>query len=496
MHMLDASLRMVDGELPHQDFMTPIGILGFAPVAAFLALGFGVGKATLLANMAVAALLLPATWWVGATRLTMAQAIVFGIGMVALLAAVVFGGGSTAISLSMFYNRWAWGVTFLVLATVLFPKKVALAEHLIAPLVIGLGMAILAMLKMTFFVPLAPVVILILFAQKRAGLAGWALLVGAMVGAILVGFLGVDFFKAYLGDLLAVTQSNSGRTSAGESFSAVVANPHTIVGSLVLLGSLLVFRKSGRMEQGLVILLLAPVFAYITYQNWGNDPKWLFIVILYLWINLPDKGELAAFRLPARQSVLALLCVATTLAIPSAISLVTSPFRAAFASTQGYELLPIRGEVSDIWLPEARVQNVVVRTGFEGMPALLPEHELLEINGFTFQDCRLTETIVPMNLAMAKQVAALDFTKGQPVLTADVLNVSWLLADITRVKGAAPWYYGDDAGLENTAYLMVPLCPIKTLLRDEMVAQFMDAGYGLNEVYSSSLMRLYEVAKP
>ncbi len=493
LHMLDASLRMVDGEMPHLDFMTPIGILGFAPVAGFLALGFKIGKATLLANMLIATLLLPAIWWVGASRLRLRQALFFGVVMLVLLTAVVYGGAASTISLSMFYNRWGWAVTLLVLMVVLLPARVDIFERWLAPLLIGTGMAALAMLKMTFFAPLAPAIVLILLAQKRARLAGAALLVGGVIGALLVAWLGPEFFAAYFADLLSVTTENSGRTTAGESFLGVIASPQALSGSLVLLAALLVFRKSGHMEQGLVILILAPVFAYITYQNWGNDPKWLFLIIIYLWVNLPDAAERTLFGLPARQSILALIVVALTVVFPSFITMATSPVRAAFASTEGFMKLPIPDAVADIWLPETRVLNAAVRRKMDGMPELLPEVEPVVVNGFSFPDCRANETVVPMPLAMARQIEALDFARGRPVLTADVLNISWLFGDVGRVKGAAPWYYGDDAGIDNAAFLMVPICAIKPSLRDQMLRQVEAANYELREVYRSNLMVLYRL---
>ena len=225
MHMLDASLRMASGELPHLDFMTPIGILGFAPVAGFLALGLTVGKATLLAEAAVLALMLPIIWWVAATRLSRGQAYYFAIVIVVTMMAVVYGGGSSTISLSMYYNRWGWSLTFLLLVTILFKPQRNMGERWIAPTVIGLIMASLAMLKMTYFVPLLPVVILILLAQKQARLLLVSMAIGLMAGVAMLGWLGLEFFLAYLDNLLVVTRPESARVNTGASFTDIVASP-------------------------------------------------------------------------------------------------------------------------------------------------------------------------------------------------------------------------------------------------------------------------------
>lgn len=496
MHMLDASMRMVAGERPHVDFMTPIGILGFAPVAGFLGAGFAVGKATLLAGLAILALLLPAVWWVGATRFSKGQAYYFGVICIITMTAVVYGGGANSISLSMYYNRWGWSIAFLVLATVLFPPKVQIKENWVAPLIVGTGMAALLMLKMTFFVPLLPVVMLLLLVQKQTGLLLRAMGVALAIGGALLVWLGPDFFLAYADNLLTITQGASARQNAGTDLVMLLVGPKTLAGTLVLFGGLFLYRKAGYMQQGLVLFILAPAFTYITYQNWGNDPKWIHLVILYLWVNLPKPGEKTAFSLSARQSAFALIWVGLTVALPSVFTLAVSPVRLASADLEEYEHLELRGGISDIWLPPAHVKTIAVEQSVAGWPPLHPEIDLVEIGGFTFPDCQATATLIPAYVAMARQIEALDIARGQPVLTADVLNFGWLVADIGRVKGAAPWYYGNDAGVADAAFLAVPFCPLKQSLRGALVAQFQEAGYGLNEVYRSALMVLYAVSKP
>jgi len=495
MHMMDATLRMADGELPHLDFMTPIGILGFAPVAGFVSLGYALGKATLLANIAVAAALLPAVWWVGATRLKMGQALFFGAVVLIILTAAIFGGPTPLVSLSMYYNRWGWGIVFVVLATVLFRPRVEIAESWVAPGIVGAGMAALAMLKMTFFAPLAPFVLLVLLLQRRFGLVFRAFMLGAIIGLGLLAWLGLDYFMAYFSDLLAVTGSQSDRVRPSKEFLSVMAGPTSLITTLVLMLGVMVFRKSGQMEEGLVVLLLLPVFSYITYQNWGNDPKWLLLLALYFWVNLPDKAIVVSFALPARDTLVVLLFIALTVIFPSVITMATSPVRAAFVYRADYKPLPMN-QITDIWLPERRVSGMPIRVPMESMGPLFPLQDPVEINGFEFPDCNGAETIVPMLLKMAQEAEALENVRGQPVLTADVLSINWLYADLARVKGAAPWYYGDFSGFDNAAFLMVPMCPIKPNLRRSMVSRFDEAGYQLNEVFRSDLMVLYSIVKP
>ncbi len=496
LHMLDATLRMVDGERPHLDFMTPIGIFGFAPVAVFLVAGFTVGKATLLAGLAILALLLPVIWWVGVTRFSKGQAYYFGTIVIITMSAVVYGGAENFISLSMYYNRWGWSIAFLVLATVLFAPKRQLGERWVAPLIIGVGMATLLMLKMSFFVPLLPVVILLLLLEQKAGLLLKSIGVALVVGGVLLLWLGVDFFLAYIDNLLTIMNEDSGRQKAGAGFVMLLAGPTTLASSLVIFGGVFVFRKAGYMHQGLVLFILVPAFTYITYQNWGNDPKWMHLVVLYLWANLPKTGENTLFNLPARQSALALICVGLTVTLPSVFNLSTSPVRLAFSNASDYRHLELRGGVSDIWLPVSHVNTLVVKRAMAGWPPQDPDIEPLVINGFTFPDCQAGVTLVPFYQAIAQEVDALEFTRGQPVLTADVLNAGWLMSDMVRVPGAAPWYYGDAAGIAHAAYLAVPMCTLRANLRAAMLQHVAALGYGLDEVYRSDILVLYALVKP
>ena len=496
LHMLDAALRMADGERPHLDFMTPIGILGFAPVAGFLSLGFAVGKAAMLSNIAVAAALLPVTWWVGASRLTLAQAAFFGLAMLALLTALIYGGGETKTSFSMYYNRWAWGISFLILAVAVFPARVDLFERIIAPVVIGAGMAVLAMLKVTFFVPLVPALFLILLARKKLPALLGAIGVGLLIGVVLIGYLGWDFFLAYRDDLLMVAAPGSSRSFPGYGMSDIIASPATMLGSLSLLASLIIFRKSGLMLQGLIIFILAPAFMYITYQNWGNDPKWLFFMVLFLWVNLPKPGLAGAFGLPARQSILAILVVVSTLAFPSLQSMLISPFRAAFGPREGFVKLPLQDEnLADIYLKRGKVLTARFDSPVPGLAPSLPLREPVVLNDYRFPDCQSDRSPVAMALAMVREMEANGEAIGKQVLTADILSASWLLGNVARVEGAAPWYYGGDSGLEHAEYLSVPLCPVRQTSRKQMTDRFLAADIALEEVFRSDLQVLFRVGR-
>ncbi len=69
MHLLQILLRMSEGQMPHLDFVTPIGILAFLPIVVFMKAGMDVGQAFMFGQVLVGALFFPAIWWVAMSRL-------------------------------------------------------------------------------------------------------------------------------------------------------------------------------------------------------------------------------------------------------------------------------------------------------------------------------------------------------------------------------------------------------------------------------------------
>lgn len=492
--MIDAGLRMADGEIPHLDFMTPIGILGFAPLALFLKLGSAAGQAAVLANLLVCVVLLPATWWVGISRLGPRMAYMFGAIIIVLTTAMVHGDGSSQIGFSMYYNRWAWAVAFIILAILLFQPKTGRANQWIDPLIIGLGMAMLALTKMSFFVPLVPAVIVILLAQKQYQLAVRSIVMGALVAVIVVLWLGIDFIFAYADDLLTVASGGAGRDFPGLDITGVLADPALISATFVLLASAIFFRKTGRMHQGLVMLILTPVFVYITFQNWGNDPKWLFFVVLYLAANLPDINRKPFMGMPSRQVGIVLTTIAATAAVPSFASLLSSTPRSAFANFEKAAKIPLNDNLADLWMPQNRILISNQTIGFIDQSAP-DDTDVILINGVALQECQAVDGYIAYANAMAKELDNQADLTGKQVLVADVLNIVWMMGDTLRVDGGPVWYYNDKSGFDAAEYFLVPRCALRPNSRESMVEHMLETGWGLEPAYASELMDLYKIVR-
>ena len=103
------------GQLPHLDFMTPIGIGAVWPIAAFVQAGLGMGHAIFAAQAAVAALLFLPAMRVALSRFSGALSWGFAFYLMVLCLALVHGEAEASISISMHYNRWAWALAYLAI---------------------------------------------------------------------------------------------------------------------------------------------------------------------------------------------------------------------------------------------------------------------------------------------------------------------------------------------------------------------------------------------
>ena len=106
-HFIDIVGRSVAGDIPHLDFMTPLGFLSFWPVVAFVKSGFSIGVSTVYAQITVALILFPLVIYAGATRMSRGVAILFGVLTLGLVLALSFGGEGSGVAIAMHYNRWA-----------------------------------------------------------------------------------------------------------------------------------------------------------------------------------------------------------------------------------------------------------------------------------------------------------------------------------------------------------------------------------------------------
>lgn len=498
LHLADILLRMAQGQALHGDVMTPIGIMAFAPMHLLGpgGLGLPLGQSLLAAQALVAAVLLPAALWVGLSRLGGAAAGLFALVIVVFCTALVHGQAQTEPSISMHYNRWAWAVAFCaILAAVLPPvhRRSALADGL----VIGGAMAVLALGKITYFVAFAPAVAVALALRGDRAAMGWSVAAGLAVAGAVTLWQGVGYWPAYLGDLLAVSGSEM-RARPGATFSAVLTAPSHIGVTFALLAAVIVLRQSGQVRAGLALLLFLPGFAYVTYQNFGNDPQWIVLLPFLLWVLRPAPGLRNGLGWDMRAATGALCAAAIALGAPSFLNMALSPFRHLQTAAQTTtELIPGH---PDLRAAEQRAYGVLAQmplavegarfARFAPRAAIAPAPELM---GAALPQCRQEMGLKGFFEAAAQDLQEAGFG-GSGIFFADVFNSVWLFGEFRPLRGGAPWYYGGLPGWEDADYLAVPLCPGASDVRRAVLAEIAARGTALREVWRSEMLILLERA--
>ncbi|MCY4179393.1 MAG: hypothetical protein OXD48_03790, partial [Litoreibacter sp.] len=381
LHLTEIVWRMAQGQWPHLDFVTPLGGISFVPIAALVASGFGIGMSILISQVLFALALVPAVYWVAQTRLEPTFRLAFGAMVLIMALALIHGEAAANVSLSMHYNRWAWCFAFLAVLIALFAPKNSRMEW---PdwLILGLAMAFFVLGKVTFAVALAPglLIALALRGAWRTMVASVAVvLLAALVPVLLAG---PAFWTAFVGDILQVSGSGI-RPRAGESWAALLMSPKFLVGNAVLVTAVVLLRRDPeRANLGFALLLLAPGFLYITYQNYGNDPKWLALLAVILIAASKDWK----YRMTA-------LCAAFLIA-PSFANMATSPVRHALAGKVNYTSVFADAPHDDFYTLRSRVFRVMERgtiTFKDPQFAMLNEfadkEPDLEFAGVTYPSC-------------------------------------------------------------------------------------------------------------
>lgn len=500
LHLLQMMFRMQQGEWPHLDFMTPIGILAFAPIIVFLNAGLGAGQSILAGQFLVAICLFPFAWWVARSRFVGGWAYLFAATILIFAVALVHGESQDSISISMHYNRWAWAAAFMAITVSFLPSITGRDRHVVDGIVVGSMMSVMALIKMTYFAAFFFPILIALLARGAWKTVIWAMVSGLAIAGLVTLMVGTPmFWLTYLLDLLNVAGSDI-RPQPGREFIDVVSAPAYLGGSLVMLASVIFMRQAGRQTEGMVLLFLAPAFFYVTFQNFGNDPQWLWLLGMLLFARLPEAGVQNRFGWDLRQTVTVCAAAAFAFSVPSMANLTASPFRHLATEEEDFKpLIPGSGVHEDLKAYGQRMfqLNYVAALDGPGTPfaqyADLADREEQELSfkGEDIAFCSLEMGLVGWYETVANDLA--EWRKGATVYTADLLNSYWLYADLSSVKGGAPWYYGELSGIENADFLVVPKCPIgpdvrKSVLDDISAQSWIDQ---VTEVRRTELYTVY-----
>ena len=496
LHLLEIVLRMSNGETPHIDFMTPLGAFGFAPIAWFVQVGFGVGQATLWAQIVVAALVLPAVWWVAVSRFSGIWPYVFGLVVLSLVLAVVYGDAIRALTISMHYNRWAWAVSFIVVACTIL-RPVHRQSAVLDGLVVGALMSFLALAKLRYYVAFLPDVAVALLARRQWRTIAIVCAVGLISVVLMTLLYGTAYWAAYVGDLLTVAQSKV-RPYPGDPFVAVLGAPAYIGGSLLLLGAIMLLRQAEMAVEGLVVLFLTPAFFYVTYQNFGNDPQWLVLLGLILFAARPSSDVVNGWGWNMRQAISRVGVAALALSMPSMANNLYSPFRHAATDTDGFTpVLATSERHDDLLMRQGRYYKVNKSIPYSDMGAAFDRYEkiadrpeLPAFAGDTVEACEIDLGIVGVLQAIADDLEEAGYG-GAAIMNVDVFSSLWLFGDFQPLPDGAPWYYGGLPGIDGASHVLLPDCPIAANVHRKIVETFAASDVTLVEVRRAPLYTLY-----
>ncbi len=488
LHLAEIVLRMADGQWPHLDFMTPIGILAMAPIALFVHLGWGIGHAIFLAQLMVALILFLPTLYTVRSRIGGWPGVAYAAYVMILCLALVHGETEQSVSISMHYNRWAWAIAYVIVPLALLPPREGAPRGWLEGGLIGLGLAALVLIKVTYFVSLAPAILIALIARRWWGVALWAALAGLVAAGVMTALGGVGFWLAYLHDLATVSGSEV-RAAPGMDFPSVAAAPTHVGASFALLAAVIFLRQAGRMAEGLALMVLVPGLIFITYQNFGNDPQWLVMLAVFALVLRPAAGTVNGRGWDLRQGLTYAGFAACAFALPSLINLAYSPLRHQFMATKNFvPLLPGRPDHADLLADHKRLYSVITTAQGDGPGAPFAAYydradhpKQAVLNGEKLPYCEQLGGLIAWFDYVTKDLTQAGYA-GKGLITADFYASYWLFGDFRPVKGAAPWYYGGLSGIEDADYIVVPTCPIGDTIRRLMLDEIKEKGISVTEV--------------
>lgn len=500
-HLLDILTRMERGEVPHVDFVTPLGALSFWPIQWIMASGQTAGAALILAQFAFALCLLPALAYAAVTRLTRGVAFYFGLTTLGLVLALSYGTATSGVGISMHYNRWAWGVAFVLLALTLVPPR-GKPRPAVDGVLIGLLAAALLLLKITYFVTLVPVAAIALARMHGTRGLVFAILAGLVVVLAVTIRFGVGFWLAYFDDLLLVASTEI-RPFVGLPFDRIIAAPSHIGATLVGIAAVLIIRATQTGAVGLAVLLLVPGFLYITYQNFGNDPQWLLFLPVLLLALRPEAGTGKIFGLDLRVASTVTALAAFVLFFPSLVNIALSPVKhLSFDKARFLPMLPEDAGHQDIYIRRDRAYMMTAQVFRDQEPGPWAEYAdavgrapVPEFEGVAFPNCEWMAGSRGLLETLGADLAAADLPPGSRLFVADLLAAYWFFAPVSPPGGSAPWYYGRLTGLENTDYVMVPKCAFTAPVRNIILAELEASGAGFTLVRDNDLLALFRVGR-
>ncbi|MXU65328.1 hypothetical protein [Oceanomicrobium pacificus] len=480
-HVVDIVNRMAAGLRPHVDFMTPLGALSFWPFLALQTVTDSVGPMLQGGQILVAALSAPVILYVGLTRLKGIPRITFVLLCTAMPLALVPSGLVSGPSISNFYNRWGWCWASALLLLLLLPNRRLEGEHAANgwdATVAALLMCALAMLKATFFVGLAPAVLLWVIRERA-----WLFL--AVSGSVFLGLTlllgGFDYWIAYVGDVFDMVGVDTLKRANGGIFGMLVEPMALPVFGLVLLAIVATRQREAYLHIGVMLLVLLPGLAFIQYQSWGHDPIWALAVGLVL---------IAAF--PSRSRIRTLGVGVVALSLPAQINYLGSIANAVAINDAAHRAALETGPFESVRVEAGKKNQNIVYKQEEPFGGAGYDYEGLDVTflGETVSVCFRRAGLFGQYETIAAQLPGLGVEKDDRLISGEGINLYWAYG-FRQPDDLAPWYYLGTDGFAAADWLVVHTCPDRPDQARYVLQAVESVSTDWEQIHQDDLFRLY-----
>lgn len=208
---IDGAYRLAHGQVPHVDFQTPLGALGFVlPYLGLVISGeYGATMPTALALVLLA--VTPIAIYVLASRLHYHVALLVGFYVLLLIAApLVTGHPPSQITMGEWYNRVCWGVLILLLLLYIPPVVASRPTQVVDGVVAGLLVAFLIYTKITYGL-VALSFLGVWFILSREGRVSACIALGCVVITGVIVEAAWHLHQAYVSDVAFAARAGQAR---------------------------------------------------------------------------------------------------------------------------------------------------------------------------------------------------------------------------------------------------------------------------------------------
>ena len=298
----DGIYRLSQGQVPHLDFHTPIGPLSYLlPYLGFSIVNKFPGSME-LSNFIVAMLVLAISIHVLSSRYRVIPSIMALVFLVVLII-MPMNVGSQDITHAMYYNRYGWVLLSLLFLFFIEPGKKSRTQLLVDSICVGILVAMLFYIKITYFVVAAAIFPLMIFSSgflRQVAIYSFALFVMII---IIVELMLPGMHYQYLRDILmAIDASGAVRNGL---LKTIELNIDELLLSFLALFFMFRVRRINVYEFGYVVLVVLSGLMLIN-QNAQNTGL-VTVVVLLLWSHeMSSRNDVVINGIdsPGTQSVL------------------------------------------------------------------------------------------------------------------------------------------------------------------------------------------------